>query len=96
MYDKATNQAIFYVSIMNSFSSYIVRLLGIKRIEPKVIGFMAHKSAVNKTLLILSLLLIRNYFIFLIIEKNIFHLHKVMIYITIFILIGVLFLQKVR
>ena len=32
---------------------------------------------------------------FLIIEKNIFRLYKVMIYITIFILTGVLFLQKV-
>ena len=41
------------------------------------------------------MLLIRNCFIFLIIEKNIFRLYDVMFYITIFILTGVLFLQKV-
>ena len=39
--------------------------------------------------------MIRNCFIFLIIEKNIFRLYEVMIYITIFILTEVLFLQKV-
>ena len=66
MYDKATNQAIFYVSIMNSFSSYIMLLLGIKHIEPKVIGFTSCESAVNETLSILS-----RYFH--VIDKKLFH-----------------------